>query len=82
MLNYQSSDKDYMSNLENKWTDDEEIGLLEESNKNTEIETISQDNNRTIETEIAEMKHDIKELQNTINLLLEMMKSVYEFKSI
>ena len=34
--------------MEQKWTDEEETLLLEELNKNIDIETISQTHNRTI----------------------------------
>ena len=35
-----------------------------------------------IETEINEMKNDIKELKNKMNELIEMIKSIYRFKDV
>jgi len=141
MLKSQNPDKDYPSNIGQKWTDEEETLLLEELSKNSDIQVIAQCHNRTagginarrkeiayklyrnnnsmeeiilktkldedqiietikrrqhnpkncksvienkksfsIESEIAEMKNDIKGLKNKINELVEMMKAVYEFE--
>ena len=42
------SDKEYPSNLGQKWSDEEEILLLEELSKNIDIQLIAQSHNRTI----------------------------------
>ena len=47
MLKSQNPDKDYPSNTGQKWTDEEEILLLEELNKNIDIHIIAQCHNRT-----------------------------------
>ena len=41
-------DKEYPSNMGQKWTDEEEALLLEELSKNMDIETISKNHSRTI----------------------------------
>jgi len=48
MVKIQNPEKEYPSNMGQKWSDDEETLLLEELNKNIDIETISQTHNRTI----------------------------------
>jgi hypothetical protein len=48
MVKIQNPEKEYPSNMGQKWTDEEETLLLEELNKNTDIETIAQTHNRTI----------------------------------
>jgi hypothetical protein len=48
MVKIQNPEKEYPSNMGNKWSDEEETLLLEELNKNIDIETISQTHNRTI----------------------------------
>ena len=48
MMKIQNPEKEYPSNMGQKWTDEEEAMLLEELNKNIDIETISQTHNRTI----------------------------------
>jgi hypothetical protein len=47
-LQSQNPDKEYPCNLGKKWTDEEESLLLEELQNNIDIETISQNHNRTI----------------------------------
>ena len=47
MLKSQNPDKDYPSNAGQKWTDEEETLLLEELNKNIDIQLIAQSHNRT-----------------------------------
>ena len=47
MVNIKKPEKEYPSNMGQKWTDEEETLLLEELNKNIDIETISQTHNRT-----------------------------------
>ena len=47
-LKTKNSDKEYPSNLGQKWSDEEEILLLEELNKNLDIQVIAQYHNRTI----------------------------------
>ena len=47
MLKSKNPDKEYPSNTGQKWTDEEEILLLEELNKNIDIHIISQCHNRT-----------------------------------
>lgn len=47
-LKTKNSDKEYPSNLGQKWSDEEEILLLEELSKNTDIQLIAQSHNRTI----------------------------------
>jgi len=41
-------DKEYPSNIGQRWSDEEEITLLDELNKNIDIEIIAQNHNRTI----------------------------------
>jgi hypothetical protein len=48
MVRISNEDKEYPSNMGQKWTDEEELLLLEELNNNIDIETISQKHNRTI----------------------------------
>ena len=48
MIKIKNPEKEYPSNMGQKWTDEEETLLLEELNKNIDIETISQIHNRTI----------------------------------
>lgn len=47
-LKTKNSDKEYPSNLGQKWSDEEEILLLEELSKNIDIQLIRQSHNRTI----------------------------------
>jgi len=47
MLKCQNPDKDYPSNTGQKWTDEEEILLLEELSKNMDIELIAKCHSRT-----------------------------------
>ena len=48
MLKSQNPDKEYPSNVGLKWFEYEETRLLEELNKNMDIETIAQNHNRTV----------------------------------
>jgi hypothetical protein len=48
MLKSKNPDKEYPSNIGQKWTDKEEKLLLEELNKNIDIQQIAQYHNRTI----------------------------------
>lgn len=48
LVKIQNPGKEYPSKMGQKWTDEEETLLLEELNKNMDIETISQTHNRTI----------------------------------
>jgi len=48
MVRISNEDKEYPSNMGQKWSDDEEALLLEELYNNIDIETISQKHNRTI----------------------------------
>jgi len=48
MVKIQNPEKEYPSNMGQKWSDEEETLLLEELNKNIDIKTISQTHNRTI----------------------------------
>ena len=126
-LKSQNPDKEYPSNIGQKWTIEEENILLEELDKNIDINLIAQAHNRTIggiigrqkdiaykmhinktpieeiiiktklsqeliletiakketttkskmfslENEVIEMKMEIKDLKNTINELIEMIK--------
>jgi len=47
MLKFKNPDKEYPSNTGQKWTDEEEILLLEELSKNIDIQLIAQYHNRT-----------------------------------
>jgi len=47
MIKKSNPDKEYPSNLGQKWSDEEEIKLLEELNKNIDIEIIALNHNRT-----------------------------------
>lgn len=140
MLKTQNPEKEYPSNIYQKWTGEEEETLLEELRKNIHVELIAQYHNRTIgginarrreiaykmydnnismeeillktkldeyqmaeiiqkrqntpkkvkqlkpqykpsiESEISEMKNDIKELKIKIEELVNMMNAVYEFE--
>lgn len=46
-LKSQNPDKDYPSNIGQKWNDEEETLLIEELNKNIDIDTIAKNHNRT-----------------------------------
>jgi hypothetical protein len=48
MVRIQNEDKEYPSNMGQKWSDEEETLLLEELNNNIDIETIAQKHSRTI----------------------------------
>jgi len=48
MVKSQNPDKEYPSNFGQKWTDEEENTLLQELDKNINIEIIAQTHNRTI----------------------------------
>ena len=48
MVRISNEDREYPSNMGQKWSDDEEILLLEELNNNIDIEIIAQNHNRTI----------------------------------
>jgi hypothetical protein len=48
MVRISNEDKEYPSNMGNKWSDEEEILLLQELNDNLDIEIIAQNHNRTI----------------------------------
>ena len=48
MIKSKNPDKEYHSNVGQRWTDDEEILLLEELSKNIDIKLIAQSHNRTI----------------------------------
>jgi hypothetical protein len=48
MVKMKNPEKEFPTNMGQKWTDAEETLLLEELNKNMDMETISQTHNRTI----------------------------------
>ena len=48
MVRISNEDKEYPSNMGQKWSDEEETLLLEEINNNIDIEKIAQKHNRTI----------------------------------
>jgi hypothetical protein len=48
MVRISNEDKEYPSNMGQKWTDEEETLLLEELNNNVDIGTIAQKHSRTI----------------------------------
>jgi hypothetical protein len=48
MIRISNEDKEYPSNMGQKWSDEEEITLLRELNDNIDIEMIAQKHNRTI----------------------------------
>jgi hypothetical protein len=48
MVRISNEDKEYPSNMGQKWSDEEEILLLQELNDNVEIKIIAQNHNRTI----------------------------------
>ncbi len=48
MVRISNEDKEYPSNMGQKWTDEEETTLLEELYNNIDIQTIAQKHNRTI----------------------------------
>ena len=85
MVRISNEDREYPSNMGQKWSDDEEILLLEELNNNIDIEIIAQNHNRTIggiinKKDYIELTNDIKQIKNTLGELVEMMKAVYEFE--
>jgi hypothetical protein len=87
MVRISNEDREYPSNMGQKWSDDEEILLLEELNNNIDIEIIAQNHNRTIggiinKKDYIELTNDIKQIKNTLGELVEMMKAVYEFEDI
>lgn len=47
MVKSKNPEKDYPSNMGQRWTDEEDILLLEEISKNIDIEIIAQNHNRT-----------------------------------
>jgi hypothetical protein len=150
MVRVSNEDIEYPCNMGQKWSDEEEILLLEQLNNNIDIETIAQKHNRTIgginfrrrdiaykmyiknmsieeiikqtkldydsikqtiekkqnnnskkiktkeidnvfisinkndyielQTDVKNMKNDIKEIKKTLGELVEMMKAIYEFE--
>jgi hypothetical protein len=48
MVRISNEDTEYSSNMGQKWSDEEEILLLEELNNNIDVETIAQKHSRTI----------------------------------
>jgi hypothetical protein len=48
MVSVSNEDKEYPSNMGQKWSDEEEILLLEELNNNIDIEIIAQKHDRTV----------------------------------
>jgi hypothetical protein len=48
MIRISNEDKEYPSNMGQKWSDEEEITLLRELNDNIDIEMIAQNHSRTI----------------------------------
>jgi hypothetical protein len=48
MVRISNEDTEYPSNMGQKWSDEEEILLLEELNNNIDVETIAQKHSRTI----------------------------------
>lgn len=77
MIKSQNPEKEYPSNLGAKWTDEEEVQLLQELKDNIDIATIAQTHNRTIggiqsrQREIAYKMH----LQNiSIDEIIEKTK--------
>ena len=48
MVSVSNEHREYPSNMGQKWSDEEEILLLEELNNNIDIEIIAQKHNRTI----------------------------------
>ena len=79
MLKSQNPDKEYPSNTGQKWTDEEEILLLEELNKNIDIDIIAKTHNRTtggINSRRKEIAY--KMYNNNINMEEIIMKTKLE----
>jgi hypothetical protein len=57
MLKLKNPDKEYPSNIGQKWTDEEEKLLLEELSKNIDVQIIAQSHNRTIGGITTRLKH-------------------------
>ena len=74
MLKSQNPDKEYPSNIGLKWFEDEETILLEELKKNTDIEIIAQNHNRTrggINSRRKEIAYKMY-LKNILNYLVKL----------
>ena len=71
MLKYQNPDKDYPSNIGQKWTNEEESSLLEELSKNMDIQVIAQSHNRTTGGINARRKEIAYKLYNNNNISME-----------
>ena len=87
-----NKDKEYPSNMGQKWTDEEETLLLEQLNNNIDIETIAQKHNRTIgginsrRQEIAYKMHiknvSIEEILNRTKLDYNCIEQIIQKKTI
>ena len=73
ILKYKNPDKEYPSNTGQKWTDEEEILLLEELSKNIDIQLISQYHNRTTGGINARRREIAYKLYNNNNSMEEII---------
>ena len=73
MLKSKNPDKEYPSNTGQKWTDEEEILLLEELSKNIDIQLIAQYHNRTTVGINARRREIAYKLYNNNNSMEEII---------
>jgi len=73
MLKSKNPDKEYPSNTGQKWTDEEEILLLEELSKNIDIQLIAQYHNRTTGGINARRREIAYKLYNNNNSMEEII---------
>jgi hypothetical protein len=91
MIKIQNEDKEYPSNVGQKWTDQEEILLLEELDKNININIIAQNHNRMVGGIICRQKeiaykmylknYSIEEIVQKTKLDNESIKQIIERKN-
>ena len=91
MIKIQNEDKEYPSNVGQKWTDQEEILLLEELDKNININIIAQNHNRMVGGIICRQKEiaykmylknsSIEEIVQKTKLDNESIKQIIERKN-
>jgi hypothetical protein len=91
MIKIQNEDKEYPPNMGQKWTDQEETLLLEELDKNININIIAQNHNRTLGGIICRQKeiaykmyfknYSIEEIIQKTKLDNEIVKQIIERKN-
>ncbi len=81
MVKIQNEDKEYPSNMGQKWTDEEETSLLRELNNDIDIEEIAQKHNRTIggiNSRRREIAYKMYLKKNTAEEIIKQTKLDYE----